>query len=210
MEVLYDDVGGRDVRKASVTAGVARRDRTGAAQRETPAFSTMAAGILALASRLAGCGASYVAMESSGVYWKPVLNLLAELFADVLVSTRLVKRGPGRKADVGDTECPAELQFPGLLTPSVTPPWAQRDLRDLARLCSQRTSEQGRVVNRVLKALEDTGCRRSAVATTCRAFAAEPCSRRCWSGRPIPRRWPSRLAGARARSYRRYARHCAA
>ena len=165
MEILYDCVCGLDVHKSNLTACVVRRQRSGAVQRETRTFSTMGAGILALASWLEGWGATHVALESSGVYWKPVFNLLEDRFTVVLVNAQHVKRVPGRKTDVGDAEWLAELQFHGLLTPSFIPPRAQRDLRDLTRLRSQLINEQCRVVNRIQKVLEDTGCKLSAVAS---------------------------------------------
>lgn len=165
MEILYDCVCGLDVHKSSLTACVLRRETDGSLRRETRTFTTMGASILALAEWLEGWGASHIAMESTGVYWKPIYNLLEDRFTTILVNAQHVKRVPGRKTDVSDAEWLAELQFHGLLRASFVPPREQRELRDLTRMRSQLVNDQCRVTNRIQKVLEDTGCKLSAVAS---------------------------------------------
>jgi transposase len=110
-------------------------------------------------------GVSHVAMESTGVFWKPIYNILEEQFQIVLVNARHIKNVPGRTTDVKDCEWIAQLLQCGLLQGSFIPPRPQRDLRDLTRMRTQLTRELSSVANRIHKILEDTNIKLGVVAT---------------------------------------------
>jgi transposase len=104
-------------------------------------------------------------MESTGVFWKPVYNILEEQFEILLVNARHIKNVPGRKTDVKDCEWIAQLLQYGLLRGSYIPPRPQRELRDLTRMRTQLTREMSSVANRIHKVLEDTNVKLGVVAT---------------------------------------------
>jgi transposase len=108
---------------------------------------------------------THVALESTGVLWKPVWNILEGRFQLILVNPRHVKQVPGRKTDVSDAEWIAQLLQYGLLRGSFVPPRELRDLRDLTRLRAQLVSEQTRLANRIHKVLEDANIKLAAVAS---------------------------------------------
>ena len=120
----------------------------------------------ALADYLEALGVTHVAMESTGVLWKPVWNILENRqFTLLLVNPRHVKQVPGRKSDVSDAEWIAQLLQCGLLQGSFVPKRELRELRDLTRYRAQLVSEQTRVANRVQKVLEDANIKLGAVAS---------------------------------------------
>ena len=102
----------------------------------------MTADLLALADWLADEGVTHVAMESTGVYWKPVWHLLEGRFELLLVNAQHIKQVPGRKTDVKDAEWIAQLLQHGLLSPSFVPPPPIRELRDLTRQRAQLVADQ--------------------------------------------------------------------
>ena len=104
-------------------------------------------------------------MESTGVLWKPVWNILEGRFKLLLVNPRHVKQVPGRKSDVSDAEWIAQLLQCGLLQGSFVPPRELRELRDLTRFRAQLASEQTRLANRIHKVLEDANIKLGAVAS---------------------------------------------
>jgi len=104
-------------------------------------------------------------MESTGVYWKPIYNLLESEFQILVVNAQHLKRVPGRKTDVKDAEWIADLLQHGLLRGSFVPPAPQRELRELTRYRSTQVSERARVVNRIQKVLEDTNIKLTSVLT---------------------------------------------
>ena len=128
-------------------------------------FGTMTRDLLALSDWLAQQRVSHVAMESTGVFWKPIFNILESRFEVVLVNARHIKQVPGRKTDVKDCEWIADLLRHGLLRASFVPDRPQRDLRDLTRHRAQLVGETGRVANRIQKVLEDANIKLSSVAT---------------------------------------------
>ncbi|MFC1960867.1 IS110 family transposase [Chloroflexota bacterium] len=165
MRVVYERCAGLDVHKKSVVAcrivpGLERDWRT-----EVQTFGTMTADLLALSDWLAEGGVIHVAMESTGVYWKPVFNILEGRFTTWVVNARHIKQVPGRKTDVKDAQWIAELLQHGLLKASFIPDQAQRDLRDLTRYRTHLVQERTREINRVHKVLEDTNIKLSSVAT---------------------------------------------
>ena len=117
-------------------------------------FGTTSREILRLSDRLAAAGVSAVAMESTGIYWRPIWNILEDRFDLLLVNAQHIKRVPGRKTDVTDSQWIAQLLEHGLLERSFVPPRPQRELRDLTRQRTQLLGERARVINRVHKTLE--------------------------------------------------------
>jgi transposase len=140
-------------------------DTAGERRKETRRFTTMRRDILALAEWLAAAGGTHVAMEATGVYWRPIGNLLEGQFDVLLGNAQHIKAVPGRKTDIKDAEWMAELLQHGLLRPSFVPPRPHRQLRELTRYRTTLLAERARVVNRLQKVWEDTNRKWSAVAT---------------------------------------------
>ena len=155
METIYPCCAGLDVHKKTVVACVRRVEPAGRAREEVRTFGTMTADLLALADWLAEHGVTHVAMESTGVYWKPVFNLLEGRFEVLLVNAQHIKQVPGRKTDVKDCQWIAQLLQHGLLRASFVPPKPIRELRDLTRQRTQLVAEKAAVANRIQKVLED-------------------------------------------------------
>jgi transposase len=133
--------------------------------KEIRTFGTMTRDLLALSDWLTSEGVTHVAMESTGVFWKPIYNILEGEFEILLVNAQHIKNVPGRKTDVKDCEWIAQLLQCGLLRGSFIPPKPQRELRDLTRMRTQLTRELSAVANRVHKVLEDTNVKLGLVAT---------------------------------------------
>jgi transposase len=165
MERLLERCCALDVHKASVTACVRVPDRRGRRVELVETFSTMTESLLALRDWLQGLGVSDVAMEATGVYWKPVWHLLEDDFELILVNARHVKHVPGRKTDVSDAQWLCQLLECGLLKGSFVPPRPIRELRDLTRYRKSLIRERQRGVNRLHKLLEDAGIKLSLVAS---------------------------------------------
>jgi transposase len=165
MEVIYPRCCGLDVHKKTVVACLLTPGADGKPTKVIRTFGTMTADLVALADWLAAAGCTHVAMESTGVYWKPIWNLLEQRFHLLLVNARHMKAVPGRKSDVRDSEWIAELLQHGLLRGSFVPDRAQRELRELTRyrmaLVRQRTAE----ANRLQKTLEGANIKLASVAT---------------------------------------------
>ena len=134
-------------------------------EREIRSFGTMTSDLLELVDWLQQRQIRQVAMESTGVYWKPIYNLLEGGFEVLLVNAKHIKFVPGRKTDVKDAQWIAELLQHGLLKASFIPPAPQRELRELVRYRSHLIQERSREVNRVHKVLEDANLKLSSVAT---------------------------------------------
>jgi len=165
MEVLYEQVSGIDVHRASLSVCVRHAQANGKARQEVRTFRTMTRNLLALRDWLEAEGVTHVAMEATGVLWKPVYNLLEDRFQVLLVNAHHVKQVPGRKTDVKDCQWLAQLLSCGLLRGSFVPPRPQRELRDLTRMRTQLVGERTRVANRVHKVLEDANIQLGAVAS---------------------------------------------
>lgn len=165
MEIVYSRCAGLDVHKKTVVACCLIRDGQGPVKRELRTFSTMTEDLLNLRDWLAQRQVTQVALESTGVYWKPVYNLLESGFEVLLVNARHIKFVPGRKTDVKDAQWIAELLQHGLLKASFIPEAPQRELRELVRYRSHLIDERGREVNRVHKVLEDANLKLSSVAS---------------------------------------------
>jgi transposase len=151
---MYECCCGLDVHKKSVTACLLK----GSGQHrkhEVRTFGTTTRELLLLADWLLSEGCSHVAMESTGVYWKPVFQVLEESCAIVLANAQHLKHVPGRKTDVKDAFWIADLLQHGLLRGSFVPPQGQRDVRELTRYRTSLVRERARVANRLQKVLED-------------------------------------------------------
>src|SRR5579862_5192345 len=146
---------GLDVHKASLTACVRLQGDRGKLEKYARRFSTMTADLRALAAWLIELRVTHVAMESTGVYWKPVWNILEGNFTLILAHAQHVKNVPGRKTDQKDAEWLAELLQHGLLPSSFVPPRLIRDLRDLTRARASLAQESSRLASRIQKVLED-------------------------------------------------------
>jgi transposase len=165
MEVIIPRCAGLDVHKRTVVACVRRLEADGRIDQEVRTFGTMTADLLNLADWLAACGATQVAMESTGVYWRPVFNLLEARFTLLVVNAQHIKQVPGRKTDVKDCQWIAQLLQHGLLRPSFVPPRPIRELRDLTRQRTQLIRQRAIQANRLQKVLEDANIKLAGVAT---------------------------------------------
>ena len=154
MEVIYRRCAGLDVHKETVVACV-RIANHGAPTQEVRTFTTTTSGLLGLVDWLDGCGVEQVAMEATGVYWKPVWHVLEGHFQLILANAAHVKNVPGRKTDVNDATWLADLLAHGLIRASFVPPAAVQELRTLTRTRKQFVRERGSHVQRIEKILED-------------------------------------------------------
>jgi transposase len=165
MRIMYARCCGLDVHKKSITACVLLRDAGGATQQEIRRFGTMTRDLLELIDWLHALQVTHVAMESTGVYWKPVWNILEGQFAVVLVNAQHIKAVPGRKTDTKDCQWIADLLQHGLLRGSFVPPPPIRELRDLTRLRTSLRQDHTAVANRMQKILEDANLKLASVAS---------------------------------------------
>lgn len=165
MRILFARCCGLDVHKKTVVA--CRRLITAAGELvvDVRSFGTMTPDLLALLDWLREAEVTHVAMESTGVYWKPLWNLLEGHFTLLLVNAQHVKHVPGRKTDVKDAEWLAELLQYGLLTASCVPDRPGRELRELTRYRTTLIQERSAEVNRLQKTLEGANLKLASVAT---------------------------------------------
>jgi len=165
MERVVERGCGLDVHKKSIAACVRIPDERGQRRQQVRTFGTVAAELLALRDWLEAHGVTHVAMESTGVYWKPIFYVLEEAFTCVLVNPVHMAQVPGRKTDVQDCVWIAQLLEHGLLRGSFVPPAPIRELRDLTRYRKTITQERSRAINRLHKTLEDADIKLASVAT---------------------------------------------
>jgi transposase len=165
MQVVYERCCGIDVHKQTVVACAIVPGADGQAAKETRTFATMSENLEALAGWLQGLGVTHVAMESTGVYWKPVYNLLDGRFQILVVNAEHIKALAGRKTDVQDAEWIADLLRHGMLKGSFIPSQLLRELRDLTRYRTKLGDEHKSEVNRVQKVLEDANIKLASVAS---------------------------------------------
>ena len=164
METIVERPAALDVHKVQVTACLRVPGPDGERVQEIAEFQTTVRGLLALHDWLAEHRVTQVAMEATGVYWKPVWYVLEDDFECLLVNARHVKQVPGRKTDVSDAEWLCRLLEAGLLAASFVPPRPIRQLRNLTRYRKTQIAERQREVNRLHKALEDAGIKLDCVA----------------------------------------------
>lgn len=165
MEMMFDRCCGMDVHAKTVVACLRTPGERGKRHSEVRTFGTTTAQLLALSAWLTEAGCTHVAMESTGVYWKPVHNLLEGSQEILLVNPRHMKAVPGRKTDVKDCEWIAQLLEHGLLRASFIPPQPIRELRELTRYRKTLIQERARQANRLHKVLESANIKLGNVAS---------------------------------------------
>jgi transposase len=172
MQIIHQQCAGLDVHKRSVVACLLFL-KNGQPCKERQTFSTMTPDLERLRDWLKDHNCTCVAMESTGVFWKPIYNLLEEHFQVLIVNAQHIKTVPGRKTDVKDAEWIADLLQHGLLRPSFIPPVWQRSLRDLTRTRSTLTQERTRVIARLQKELEDANIKLASVVSDVMGTSAQ-------------------------------------
>lgn len=160
MEVVHEGCCGLDVHAKTVVACLSKQGR-----KEIRTFSTMTDELLQLADWLVQAGCTHVAIESTGVYWKPVFNILEGVLRVILVNARHIKAVPGRKTDVRDCEWLADLLRHGVLKASFIAPLEIRELRELTRYRQTLVTEHTAVANRLQKLLESANIKLGQVAS---------------------------------------------
>ncbi len=160
MEVIHERCCGLDVHKKMVVACIMTPEK-----KETRSFSTMTRGLLELKGWLSECGVTHIAMESTGVFWKPIYNVLEDDFRVMVINAQHIKAVPGRKTDVKDAEWIADLLRHGLVRGSFVPDRQQRELRELVRYRRGLIQQRADLINRIQKVLEGANIKLSSVAT---------------------------------------------
>jgi len=165
MQVVYERCAGLDVHQKTVSACVSVCGADGKKHRNVRAFGSFTGDLLRLADWMHNQGVTHVAMEATGVYWRPVWAVLEGQFEQLLVNPQHIKAVPGRKTDVKDCEWIADLLQHGLLRGSFVPPTPIQDLRDLTRYRVELRQSQSRVANRIQKLLEQANLKLGSVAS---------------------------------------------
>ena len=165
MDVLHPCCAGLDVHKKTVVACVLRSDAAGVPARSVRTFGTMLDDLGQLRDWLAAADCTHVVMEATGVYWKPVYNVLEDAFTLLVANAEHVKRVPGRKTDVSDAEWLATLLRHGLVQASFIPERPQREVRELIRFRTSLIQDRARAVNRLQKTLEGANLKLASVLT---------------------------------------------
>lgn len=172
MDAVFKMCCGLDVHEKTVVACVILSLANGSVRKEKQTFATTLVGLQGLRDWLRSQGVTHVAMESTGVYWKPVYNVLHEHVAVWVVNARHFRQVPGRKTDLNDAEWLAELMRFGLLERSFIPDEWQRDLRDLTRYRTRLLDERSAAANRLHKVLEDANIKLSSVVSDIQGVSA--------------------------------------
>ncbi len=188
MDILYPNCAGIDVHKKFITVCRLHQDADGRMHKEIRTFGTMPSDIRDLCIWLAAVGCTHVIMESTGVYWMPLYNVLEEQFTVWLVNAQHLKRVPGRKTDVKDADWLAQILQRGLITPSFMPPREQRMLRDLVRYRQTLIEERTRVSNRIEKVLEEANLKLAAVVSRIQGVTAQAILHASFEGEIDPQR----------------------
>jgi transposase len=165
VEVVYERCCGLDIHKKLIVACLITPGPGARPVRQTRSFGAMTQDIEALSEWLQAAGCTVVAMESTGVYWKPIYNILEDGFELLLVNARELKAVPGRKTDVKDAEWIADLLRHGLLKGSFVPDRAQRELRELTRYRTSLIQQRASEVNRLAKVLEGANIKLASVVS---------------------------------------------
>ena len=187
---------GLDLHKETTIAAVRSIGPAGRVETDLRTFGTMTRDLLELSEWLAGHGVTHVAMEATGVLWKPVWNLLDGRFALLLVNPRELKQVPGRKSDLKDAQWIAQLLQHGLLRSSFVPSRPRRELRDLTRHRAQLEGERTRAANRIHKLLEDANLKLGVVASDILGVSGAKSWTDSWRERRTLRSWRSAPADA--------------
>ena len=165
MQQIHDRVAGLDVHRDSVVACFRQLGPRGGVAREKERFTTTTAGLRVLEAWLADRQVQLVAMEATGVYWKPVLYALEHRFTVWLCNARNVKKVPGRKSDLSDAEWLADVAAHGMVRPSFVPPPPIRELRELTRYRKTQIDARVAEIQRLEKVLQDAGIKLTSVAS---------------------------------------------
>jgi transposase len=194
MDLLYAKCAGLDVHPRSVSA-CARTVIDGALKHEVRTFGTSTREVREMAAWLAALGCTHVAMESTGVYWKPIWHVLEGRFELVLANAMYIRNIPGRKSDVKDAVWIADLLAHGLLRASFVPPEQIQELRDLTRTRKQLTREITRHTQRIQKTLEDANVKLTEVISSVLGVSGRAILRALIAGETDPARLVELTAG---------------
>jgi transposase len=186
MQVMSARCAGLDVHKKTVVACVMISQPDGGVEKHTATFGTMTPDILALSDWLKGHGITHVAMESTGVYWRPIYQLLEGQFTLLIANAQHIKRMPGRKTDVTDAAWLADLLRHGLIVPSFVPAQPQRELRELTRHRSNVAGRRAQCINEMHRTLEGTNLKLSSVATDITGVSATDILQHLLAGQTDP------------------------
>jgi len=201
MEVIHPRCAGLDVHKQTVVA-CARITGQGPLVQEVRTFATTTSGLLELADWLESLGVEHVAMEATGVYWKPVWHVLEGHFELVLANAAHVKNVPGRKTDVNDSMWLADLLAHGLIRASFVPPVAVQELRTLTRTRKQFVRERTSHVQRIEKVLEDANLKITSLLSDIMGKSGRAVLHALIDGQSDPQRLASYVVGNRLKASR--------
>ena len=186
VEVVYQRCCGLDVHKKMIVACLIIVAADGKRRKQIRTFGTTTAALLELLDWLKAAGCTHVGMEATGVYWKPIYNLLEGHFELVVANARHIKAVPGHKTDVKDAQWIASLLQHGLLKASFVPSSEQRELRELTRYRTTLVEERARIVNRLQKTLEDTNLKLGDVVSDMTGKSAQAILRGLLAGQTDP------------------------
>jgi transposase len=186
MNVVHACCCGLDVHKKTVVACLISSGTTGEQRKEIRTFSTMKADLLVLAAWLKAATCTHVAMESTGVFWRPIFHVLEGQMEVLVVNAQHLKAVPGRKTDLRDAEWIADLLQHGLLRPSFIPSAFERELRELTRYRTRLIQNRSRTINRLHKTLEDTNIKLTSVATDIMGKSAQAILKALLAGQTDP------------------------
>ena len=202
MRVVHERCCGLDVHKRTVVACVMAPDG-----QQVRTFGTMTRDLLALTEWLRSVDVSHVAMESTGVFWQPIYNVLEDAGLDVLVANaRHIKAVPGRKTDVKDAEWIADLLRHGLIRGSAIPNRARRELRELVRYRLSLSRQRAQVAHRIHKVLEGANIKLTSVVTDLTGVSGRAMLEALIEGRTRRISWPTSPAVGSSASARNWSR----
>ena len=184
MNVVYERCCGLDVHKKMLVACLVVVGSDGHRHKELRTFRTMMADLLTLRDWLRAAGCSHVAMESTGVYWKPIYNVLDGQVEVLVVNAQHLKAVPGRKTDVHDAEWLADLLQHGLVRASYIPSAAQRQVRELTR--TRLVQQRSQTINRLQKVLEDSNIKLASVVSDIMGMSAQAILKALLEGQTDP------------------------
>jgi transposase len=203
MQVVHPIYCGIDVHQAQLMACLRRVDPDGQVIREVHEFATTYDALLTLSTWLTEEQCPVVALESTGVYWRPVYHVLVGTVEVLVGNAQEMRRRPGHKTDKADARWIAELLAHGRIRPSFVPPPPIGALRDLMRTRVALIQARTQAKNRVVKVLEEPTSSSRVSSPICSVAAGAACLPRCWRGSATPKRWqrwPSGSCGGNSRS----------
>jgi len=183
---VYERCCGLDVHKKMLVACLILLGADGQRHKELRTFRTMMADLLALRDWLTAAGCTHVAMESTGVYWKPIYNVLDGQVEVLVVNAQHLKAVPGRKTDVHDAEWLADLLQHGLLRASYIPSAAQRQVRELTRTRTRLVQQRSQTINRLQKVLEESNIKLASVVSDIMGMSAQAILKALLEGQTDP------------------------